>query len=170
MNLYLIRHSTAVAVGTAGYADDSQRPLTEEGSRRMLSIARGLRALGTEFDLILSSPYLRTRQTAAILAEVFVMKDGPVNSVNLRPMGESAQLISEINQKYKVDKLALVGHEPLLSALISLLVAGNDGLFVSMKAGGVCCLALDTLRPGRCASLEWLMTPVQLARLGEQAE
>ncbi len=68
MNLYIVRHAIAVDEGTADF-EDSQRPLTDKGRRKMRQIAKGLRALGVEFDLILSSPYLRAQETAEILAE-----------------------------------------------------------------------------------------------------
>ena len=66
MNLYIIRHAIAVDAGTADF-EDSQRPLTDKGRKKMRQIAKGLRSLGVEFDLILSSPYLRTQETAEIL-------------------------------------------------------------------------------------------------------
>lgn len=70
MNLYLIRHAIAVDEGDPEYAQDSLRPLTEKGRKKMRQIARGLRALGAEFDLIVSSPYVRARETAEILSDV----------------------------------------------------------------------------------------------------
>jgi len=167
MNLYLIRHAIAVEPGTPGYEQDSQRPLTEKGCKKMESIATGLQSLGVEFELILSSPYLRARQTADILADVFVMTDRPVISENLTPMSDFAELIGEINEKYPADNLALVGHEPALSGLISLLLAGNDGVSINMKKGGVCCLSLENLRYSRSATLEWFLTPAQLVKLSE---
>ena len=74
MNLYIIRHAIAVDEGTPEYEDDSQRPLTDKGKKKMRQIAKGLRALGVEFDLILSSPYVRAKETAEILADVFKIK------------------------------------------------------------------------------------------------
>ena len=71
MNLYIIRHAIAVNEGTDGYESDSERPLTDKGRKKMREIAKGLRNLGVEFDLILSSPYVRARETAEILADVF---------------------------------------------------------------------------------------------------
>jgi phosphohistidine phosphatase SixA len=56
----------------------------------------------------------------------------------------------------------LVGHEPDLSALASLLLTGGGGLTITLKKGGLCRLSAERLRVGRCASLEWLVTPSQL--------
>jgi phosphohistidine phosphatase len=167
MNIYVIRHGIAIDPGTPGFEEDSQRPLTEKGIKKMNSIARGLRAFDVKLDLILSSPYLRARQTAEILADVFKIEDRLAFSENLVPLGYPDQLIGEINEKYSVDSLALVGHEPALSSLISVFLAGSLNISINMKKGGVCCLAFDDLRHERSATLEWLLTPAQLIKLVE---
>ena len=59
----------------------------------------------------------------------------------------------------------LVGHEPDFSELISLLVAGDSSFSVTLKKGGLASLTVETLRQGSCATLEWLLTPSQLASL-----
>src|ERR1035438_4666613 len=69
MNLFILRHGIAVEPGTHGYEKDADRPLTPEGERKLLQIAEAMEALDLTFDLILSSPYLRARQTAEIVAE-----------------------------------------------------------------------------------------------------
>ena len=69
MNLYILRHGIAVEHGAPGYAKDADRPLTPEGERKLGQIAEAMKALELTFDLILSSPYLRARQTAEIVAE-----------------------------------------------------------------------------------------------------
>ena len=53
----------------------------------MRQIAKGLRALGVEFDLILSSPYIRAKETAEILADVFKIKTGCSIQRKPRPNG-----------------------------------------------------------------------------------
>ena len=167
MNLYVVRHAIAADLGTDGSYDDSQRPLTEMGRKKMHDIAGGLHAFDVNLNLILSSPYLRARETAEILADVFKMKDRLVFSENLVPPGYIAELIDEVNEKYPVGSLAIVGHEPTLSALPSMLLSGKPSLNITMKKGGVCCLSMDKLRFEGGATLEWLLTPAQLVKLGE---
>ena len=159
MNLYLIRHAIAVDAGSPGYEDDSQRPLTEKGRRKMRSVAKGLRSLGVEFDLILSSPFVRTRETAEILADVYKTKNKIAFSDNLVPSGDASRLISEINEKYAVDSLALVGHEPALSTLIGVLVGTGGPIDLTMKKGGACLLTAQELKHAPRATLEWLLPP-----------
>ncbi|GAB4486530.1 MAG: phosphohistidine phosphatase SixA [Anaerolineales bacterium] len=170
MNLYLIRHAIAVEPGTPGYEEDRLRPLTGKGSEKMTNIARGLKSLGLCFDLVLSSPYARAIETAKILLKVMkISKERLVITEHLSPMGFPEQVIGQINQNYfSLESIALVGHEPNLSALISLLAAGDAELAIDMRKGGVCCLSAENLLHKRRATLEWLMMPKHLVALGER--
>lgn len=165
MKIYLIRHSNAVDPGTPGYEDDSLRPLTEKGRDKMKDIASALKELDVKPDLIVSSPYIRAQQTAEILAKVLKYKQELAFSEALVPMGNADNIIGEINEKYSVDELVLVGHEPCLSVLIGTLIAGNPELTINLKNGGVCCLSSDDLHTERKAVLEWLLTPKILSEL-----
>jgi phosphohistidine phosphatase len=168
MNLYVIRHAIAVDEGTSEYESDSERPLTDKGRKKMRQIAKSLRNLGVEFDLILSSPYVRARETAEILADVFKMKKKLDFSDNLIPLGNPELLITEVNEKYPVNSLAVVGHEPHLSTLMGLLVAENAKIDVTLKKGGVCYLSADDLHQEHRATLEWLLTPGILMEIGDK--
>jgi phosphohistidine phosphatase len=164
MNLYLIRHAIAEEETSSG--EDSQRELTDKGAKKMRLIAKGLRTLGVDFDLIVSSPYIRAVQTAEILSEVFKKKKF-VLSDHLMPMGDIDLLIAEINEKYSVNSLAIVGHEPYLSTFVSLLTTGGTPIEMTFKKGGVCHLSTDDMHHTRKATLEWLLTPGVLVELGE---
>ena len=165
MRIYLIRHSNAVDHGTPGYEDDSLRPLTENGRDKIKKIASALKKLNVKPDLIVSSPYVRAKQAAEILAKVLKYKTKLTFNDALVPMGNAENIIGEINAKYNVAELVLVGHEPCLSVLISTLIAGNPELIVNLKKGGVCCLSSDSLKTERKAVLEWLLTPKILTEL-----
>jgi phosphohistidine phosphatase len=164
MNLYLIRHAIAVEE----YEEDSLRPLTDKGKKKMRQIAKGLRALGVELDLILSSPYVRAAETAEILADVFKMKKEIKLSENLVPMGDPDLLIAEMNEKYAADSIALVGHEPFMTSLIGMLISENSSVDITLKKGGVCSLSADDLHHTRKATMDWLLTPGILVGLSEK--
>lgn len=166
MNLFLLRHAIAVPHGYPGIDRDGDRPLTPKGEKKMRRIAEGLLALDLTFDLILSSPLVRARQTAEILAKVFDGEKKVKYSDHLAVGGDARMLINDVNERFGVvDNVVLVGHEPSLSELISVLLSGSPGLPFTMKKGGVCNLAIDKLIYGRCATLEWLLTPAQLSRI-----
>ena len=167
MNLYIVRHAIAVQRGTPGYDDDSQRPLTDTGRKKMKKIVKGLRQLDLELNVILSSPYVRARDTAKILAKGFDMTEDIAFSDNLIPPGNFENLVGEIHEKYNVDNLALVGHEPMLSSLISWLATGNTDMRVTLKKGGVAYLVADNLYQDGRATLQWLLTPALMVKLSK---
>jgi phosphohistidine phosphatase len=167
MNLYIVRHAIAVERGTPGYEDDSQRPLTDEGRKKMKRIAKGLSELGIELDAIVTSPYIRARDTATLLAKEFGMKDKVALSDSLIPPGNFESLVNEIREKHNVANLALVGHEPMLSSLVSWLTTGNTAMKVVLKKGGVAYLSTDNLFEEGRATLQWLLTPALMVKLSK---
>ncbi len=167
MNLYFVRHAIAVKSGTEGY-EDADRPLTEEGSRKMRKIARGLKAIGVSVDLIVSSPYTRARSTAEILARVLKVKKEIEFNKSLAPTGDPASFIAEMDKKYSVESLMIVGHEPYLSDLAGLLISETGRANVVFKKGGVCKLTSESSLQLKTAKLEWLLTPAMLAALSEK--
>lgn len=171
MNLYIIRHAIAVDATTDEYEDDVQRPLTAKGREKMKKITQGLWELEVQLDVILSSPAMRTMETARILANrLGVKKDKLVATSHLATTGYADELINEINENYnKVENVALVGHEPYLSGLISMLLCGEANISLTLKKGGVCHLSIDTLQYGKCADLKWLLAPAQLIHIGENS-
>ena len=167
MNLYILRHGIATDPDVPGFAKDAERPLTPEGKRKLRQVADAMEALELSFDLILSSPYLRARQTAEVIAEALKERKRLELSDSLTPGGSPRKLVELLNHlQPSPESVLLVGHEPYLSSLISLLVSGDGGFAVVMKKGGLCKLSTESLKPGRCAVLEWLLTPKQMALMG----
>ncbi len=166
MDLYIVRHAIAVERGTPGYDDDSQRPLTDDGRKKMKKIVKGLRQLDVDLGLILTSPYIRARDTAEILANGFKVKDKMFFTDNLTPEANFDKLIDEIIEK-NVDSLALVGHEPMLSSFVGFLMTGNSASTIALKKGGVCLLRADDLHQERRALLQWLLTPAIMVELSK---
>ena len=165
MNIYIVRHAIAVERGTSGYEDDSQRPLTGAGRRKMKKISKGLERLGVKPDIILTSPFVRARDTAKILGDRFDMTDKIYFSEHLIPPGNFEALVFEIHEKYDLANVALVGHEPMLSSLVSWLTTGDTVARITLKKGGVACLTSDSLYQDGRAVLEWLLTPAVMIGL-----
>lgn len=164
MKLYILRHGEAVEHGDPRYKKDADRPLTPRGRKRTRQLANALRQMGIEFDLILSSPLVRARQTAEIVAHRLALQNRLEFTDHLTPDGSYRELIAALAQvRPAPQSVLLVGHEPHLSGLISLLTTGGAGLAVTLKKGGLCRLEIAELKPGRCAALEWLLTPRHVA-------
>jgi phosphohistidine phosphatase len=165
MELYLLRHAIAADQAPAG--GDQNRRLTPKGNRKLRRVVEGMKALRLTFDLVLSSPYLRAKETAEMVTEAFHLQEVLHISPDLIPGGNPKELIEELNARHpKAKRILLVGHEPYLSSLISLLCSGDKGIAITMKKAGLCKLSMDELKYGRCGTLEWLMTPRQLKDLG----
>ena len=132
MNLYVIRHG--VAQEAAPEHHDAARELTDDGAKNLRREVKGLRRLGWTFDRIFTSPWLRAKQSAALLEPLC---DNEVEETVLLaqpPTRELMQLIGETN----ADHVAVVGHEPWLTELVQWLALGDphrDTLV--LKKGGV---------------------------------
>jgi len=169
MELYILRHGLAGEFGDPSYPDDSQRPLTAEGRRKMHQAALGMKALGLKFDLAFASPYLRARQTAEIVCRQLDCLDILQITENLEPGRDPRKLIAEINQNDLKNKSVLIaGHEPFLSGLISYLISGSHSPQIEFKKGALCKLEAEELKYGRCAELHWLLTSKQMGMINGQ--
>ncbi len=147
MKLLFIRHGIAME-RPEFEGDDMDRPLTEEGVRKAQKAFLGLARIYDDPELILHSPALRARQTAAILAERFARSELRESTL-LRPGAGYASLVQALGGLDEgLDLVALVGHEPDFSEMIS-------GLLQSPREGGErpSFLHLD-LRKASCAEVE----------------
>jgi phosphohistidine phosphatase len=154
--LYLVRHGVAEDHGPA-WPDDSKRPLTVEGMKRLRKTGRALRDLGVTFDLILTSPLVRTRQTADILADAFDPKPEVIDIDALAPGSSPAAALAEIVTHGRKGSLAIVGHEPGIGELASRLLGLRHA--IEFKKGAVCRIDVDTLPPASPGALRFFLTP-----------
>ncbi|HEY1788732.1 MAG TPA: phosphohistidine phosphatase SixA [Verrucomicrobiae bacterium] len=160
MNIFILRHGIAVERGTEGFERDSERPLTGKGKSQLRRSAGAMKRMKLRFDLVLSSPYKRARQTAEIVAEELKLKKRVRLSDTLKSENDPETMIAEIAKLKPVpENLLLVGHEPYLSHLISLLVSGDGNLAIDFKKGGLCKLEMEKSGGARNAQLSWLLTP-----------
>ena len=163
LQLYLVRHGIAAQRGDA-YPDDSKRPLTSRGIARLRKEARGLNALGIGFDLIITSPLARARQTADTLAQDLKGSPAVVTSDSLVPAGTPADVVHEIARHQRKTRIALVGHEPNLGELAARLIGARTP--VPLKKGAVCRIDFEAPPPKGVGQLRWLLTPKMLRALG----
>jgi phosphohistidine phosphatase len=166
LDLYLLRHGIAADKEDKAYKSDFDRPLTPEGEQKLRRITKALRALGLTFDLILSSPYVRARETAEIVAAALALRKKLSFHDSLGADANPREFIPELAALSPAPaRLLLVGHEPYLSNLTSLLISGTAKSCIRLKKGGLCKLVVESTQPlrvGRCAKLDWLLTPRQM--------
>lgn len=159
VTLYIIRHGLAGEHGS--YANDDERPLTEEGHKKTWRVAEKLRDLDLKFDLILTSPLVRSRQTAEILYTAGLSKHLE-ESAELAPAGRLENWMPWFDQWRQTSGavLALVGHEPNLSEWAETLVWGrSQGRLVLKKAGVIGLTLPQSGSPIGQSELFWLSPP-----------
>ena len=166
MNLYMLRHGIACVPGEDGLPKDlkdAERPLSAKGRQRLWGVTGAMRKLELEFDLVMSSPLLRARQSAQIVTEALDLRRKLVLTDHLAPEGSPDALFEQINDPHRrIKNVLLVGHEPYLSKLIAWLVTGSSAGSIDLRKGGLAKLEVEKLRYARCATLMWLLTPKQM--------
>ncbi len=154
--LYLIRHGIAENRGDA-WPDDNKRPLTPQGMSRLRKSMRGLARLGISFDVVLTSPLVRARQTADIIASECESRPHIVAVDALAPGGSYLALIAELEKQSRRSGIAMVGHEPGLGELAARLAGSRQPW--QLRKGGICRIDFDSMPLVPPGALRWLLTP-----------
>jgi phosphohistidine phosphatase len=164
VKVYVVRHGEAEEHEPG--RRDEERELTGPGRAEFEQVVAGLAVLGVRLDAILTSPLIRARQTAEILARA-LPGPPPAQADALAPGGSFESIFRALRSPDAEARIALVGHEPSLGALVSLATTGVASDGTPLKKGGVACVKFaGTPRP-KGATLAWLLTPKQLRRLGK---
>jgi phosphohistidine phosphatase len=159
IELYMVRHGLAGERGA--YPNDDERPLTEEGIRKTRRVAKRLHELNIRFDLILTSPLARARQTAEIL-QTYKLSPQLEMAESLAPAGDLSVWLSWLQQWRQGggNCLAIVGHEPDLGEWAERLIWGSVRQHLIVKKAGIIGLLLpETDSPIGRSQLFWLTPP-----------
>ena len=162
LELYLVRHAIAAERGP-DYPDDSKRPLTNEGISRFRKEAKALAALGVDFEHIISSPLVRTKQTADILAAAVPSQPTVTTSDSLAPAGTPTAVFQELAKHMRKPRIALVGHEPNIGELAARLIGSRTP--IEFKKGAICRIDFEVFPPKGHGHLRWFVTPRMLRKL-----
>jgi phosphohistidine phosphatase len=121
VQLFLIRHAHA-----ANAADDSLRPLSDRGREECARLVAFFQRNGALRPAhFWHSPLVRALETARLLADGLKLDHALVETPGLRPEDDPSEIADRIEKSDTIESLALVGHEPHLSALATLLVRGK---------------------------------------------
>jgi phosphohistidine phosphatase len=162
MDLLILRH------GEAGkhspLPGDAKRTLTTEGRQEITNLSNSMKGLELKLDYILSSPLLRAKQTAEIVAKSLKYK-GKIEELNsLKPEGSRLEFYSALSKLKQNSVVLVVGHEPYLSQMISEAISQSECRINLKKAGLARIRVLATL-PKLRGDLRWLLTPKLLKKL-----
>lgn len=165
MDLYVVRHAPAGSANPARWPDDADRPLTAEGVEEFRRAARGLRQFAAPADLVLSSPAARAWRTAEILAEEASWPAPEPLDILWQPVSSPVLGVLEALRPHAgLAAVAIVGHDPMVSQIVSHLFAGESGRpRVEMEKGAVACLRLGRDPRTGSAMLRWYAPPEMLA-------
>ena len=170
MELLIVRHAIALDPGEFGLKNDNDdlRPLSARGRERMVQGARGIGALMSQVDRIVTSPLTRAQQTSEYLFKVFPRAQRQVDSI-LRPENSPKKFLPWLKSLAmgQDSSLCIVGHEPHLSLLCGYLFTQREVSFLEFKKGGACLIRFYTDPPqGGYCQLQWHLKPRQLRVLG----
>lgn len=157
MKIYFLRHGLA-GERSEWKHDDAARPLTDEGIDKMKRIAATLAALDLGLGVIVTSPLVRAKQTAEIVAQTLNLK--LIEDARLAPGFNVEQLHALLLDHPDAEALMVVGHEPDFSDTISALIGGGR---IVCKKGGLALVELPNAQ-SRKGELVWLIPPKVLAR------
>ena len=161
--IYLIRHAIAEERGDE-WPDDDLRPLTEEGMSRFSNGARGFFTVAAPPEQVVTSPLVRARQTAELLARA-AERPLPLTVMDeLSPGYPPSEVLTQVRKLGDLQRVALVGHEPDLGYLAAHLLDAKRPL--PFKKGGIGCIDVTWGRPPR-GTLVWFLPPKILRLLAD---
>jgi len=156
MEIYLLRHG--IAEDASPGEPDSTRALTAEGKEKLRRVLKRARAADVMPGVILSSPYRRATETAAIAAEVLEYKSKVVQTRALVPDASPHETWDEIRSRQHENAILLASHEPLMSTLAAFLL-GAPALQVDMKKAALLRIDCDRLGREPHGVFKWMITP-----------
>jgi phosphohistidine phosphatase len=158
MELYLIRHAEALSLAQSDVNADADRPLTEHGHAQTRALAAILQRRGVRLDVLLTSPYLRARQTAQGLLDHGAPPPPELKTCDeLLPDARSGKLARAL-RKLRGESIGLVGHMPDLAAHAGWLI-GSKKARIDLEKAGVARISCRDVPDKGCGSLVWLITP-----------
>ena len=163
MWIHLLRHGIAFDREDPRCPPDPQRPLTDKGVSRTRAAVKGMRCLGLEPDLILTSPYLRARQTADIVRDVLAPEAAMKQLSVLVPEGKPSKMLQAIWDT-KAKAPMCVGHAPSLDEFAAYAI-GCDPAAVKLKKAGLLMLQIESPDKGT-ARLHAMLPPAMTRAVG----
>jgi phosphohistidine phosphatase len=167
MEIILIRHAKAETRDPNSWPDDDQRPLTAEGRAEQRAAARAMKKMGIKFDFLVTSPLLRARETADIVAKAYRWSEPPQVADELGhdyAVGAVVKLLAKFPPDASV---VLVGHEPDFSHLTGALVSKSGDLNIAVKKSGVVGIEFDGQAEAGKGELLFHLKPGHLRKLAE---
>jgi phosphohistidine phosphatase len=159
VKVYFLRHGIAVDAQEFD-GDDFDRPLTKEGKDRIAREAKALAKIELNVDAIVTSPLVRAKQTAHVVAEALDLEKHLFADRRVDPGFNAGRLSEILRDREDAGAIMLVGHEPSMSSTIGEIVGRAR---IDLKKGGLACVELRD-PASQTGTLQWLVPPNLLRR------
>jgi phosphohistidine phosphatase len=166
VELLILRHAIAFPRDPKRWPDDSERPLTMEGVKRARRAAAGLKRIAKRPALVLTSPLVRARATAAIFAQTAHWPEA-TECAALSPDAPPEEVLEMLRRRgAKADCAAVVGHQPHLGRLLALCLRGDArSEAFELKKSAVVWVRFEGLPRARQGALTGLFPPGTLRKI-----
>jgi phosphohistidine phosphatase len=155
MEIYFLRHANA-GRPNINREKDEQRPLDKTGIEQCQVMGGALASLGVKPDVIISSPLVRARETASIVADEIGHREKIVLDNAMRPDAEYSDFQQLLARYKSADAIMVVGHNPSQTEFLNRLLTGNSSEAIELKKGAVARIDMEARKP---AVLKWIMPP-----------
>ncbi len=157
MEIYLVRHGAAYEK-----EEDPERHLNNDGVNQCHLTGKALKRLDIKFDLIVSSPKVRARQTADIIAEEVGYSTKKIKiTETLVPTAPPKETLSYLEDFTGIKRVMLAGHLPLLGYLASELLCNTSHISLCFEPGAVCQINIEQ-PSSHTGDFRWFLTPEHL--------
>ncbi len=162
MEIYLVQHGTAYTK-----EEDPERHLNNDGKNQCQLTGKALKKLNVSFNLIVSSPKARARQTAEIIAEEVGYSKNEIKVTEmLEPTRPAEDVISYLNNFTDKNRILLAGHLPSLGNISSELLSKSSQISLHFEMGGVCRIDIEQLTT-HTGDLRWFLMPEHLRLIAQ---
>lgn len=157
MELYLMQHGSAFSKDI-----DPEQPLSPVGREQIIKSAQAVRRLGLGFDLVVSSPKLRAKQTAEIICELLGYPEEDIAITDLvKAMSGPQETIEFLKSHKNQGAVLVVGHLPNLAKVAGELLSPGHAPAIKIMNGGL--TRIDAWEDkDKEPVLRWHLTPLQM--------
>jgi len=157
LDLYVIRHADALALGERGITSDQDRPLSAKGETQSAAVGKMLQRRGIVLEKLVASPYLRAQQTAQIVLQQLKPAPELLTTDALEPDAKPRKLAKYL-QSLTAKSVGLVGHLPHVGVWTGWLIGSKKSQVDFAKAGVAHLVCSESPAKGE-GGLHWLVTP-----------
>jgi len=160
MEIYLMQHGSALPK-----EQDPEEGLSPDGKARIHESGKALKKMGISFNVILSSPKKRSKQTASIIAEeVEFPPDKIIQTEKVKAMTRPEETLAIVAEYSGNQRILIAGHLPSVAEVASLLLTKGPKVTIEFERGGCCRIDIEDLST-HAGHLKWYLTPEQLELL-----